>query len=134
MKKLEWQDDWLTGVHHLDEQHKKLINTVNKALDRLHHHPNSPEIEEVLDELSAYARTHFKDEEKFLEENGYEQSPSHIKHHVQYQKDLSAICMNVANRVNATNDEIVSHALLWWGKHILIEDLRWATKLGTIPR
>jgi len=133
MRKLRWQDDWLTGVPHLDEQHKKLVKTVNKALDCINLHPNSPEVEEVIDELSKYAISHFRDEEKFLREKGYSNAKSHIEHHLNYQKELSKICVDVTNRMNVSNDDLVRHALLWWGRHILIEDLIWAKELGTLP-
>ncbi len=60
--------DWLkTGVDVIDQQHKELIDRINKFFESLE--GGDPKVEELLDFLIEYARFHFDNEENYILSN-----------------------------------------------------------------
>ena len=133
MEKLEWNESWLTGVPHIDQQHRGLVEIINRLAGCVDVSPTSMGTEEVLNELMTYAINHLKDEEDFLEQQGYGDIRFHRKKHMDYRKRITAICINISDQAMVTTDDIAELTTKWWGNHILAEDLKWARALGTKP-
>jgi hemerythrin-like metal-binding protein len=58
-----WEDRFATGVHEVDEAHKKLFGWVNQLSDAMKQGKGAPEVLRILNLLGAYAATHFAHEE-----------------------------------------------------------------------
>ena len=68
-------DEFKTGVALIDEEHQKLfeiVGNVHKAIETELVHDKFDVILDILDELKDYTRVHFKDEENYMKETGYE--------------------------------------------------------------
>jgi len=63
---IEWEDKFSVGISIIDEEHKKLIGVLNKAIYAKEHNDNTEEIKEVLREMTDYTFTHFKTEEAYI--------------------------------------------------------------------
>ncbi len=65
MNSFEWDEHFETGIPDVDRQHQRLVDLINRFGDLLTRIAYVPfaELESVLDELSAYAKFHFQDEE-----------------------------------------------------------------------
>ena len=71
--KYEFTDDYLTGIPSVDEQHSKLFDLTNECYELVMESAADDKydkIVEILDELAAYAGTHFESEEAYAESVG----------------------------------------------------------------
>ena len=66
--RVEWQDDLCIGVLEVDIQHKLLFEKFNGFLSAYEANGNSDEVLRLFWFLEAYAITHFKDEEKLMQQ------------------------------------------------------------------
>lgn len=83
----KWDQERLsTHVEAMDNEHKKLINIMNKLYERYEAKASKAEIGAVVRELASWTVTHFDHEEKFFDTLPYSQAAVHKKIH----KDLIA--------------------------------------------
>jgi hemerythrin-like metal-binding protein len=72
----------------LDNDHKRLAILINDLHDGLMAGRDSKDLERIFDELVAYARVHFAQEERILDEAGYSGAAAHMQEHEQKIKLL----------------------------------------------
>ena len=63
---IKWDDKYSVGISMIDEEHKKLIGILNKAISTKEHNDNPEEIEEILSEMVEYSHKHFSTEEAYM--------------------------------------------------------------------
>ncbi len=68
---ITWDDKYSVGISSIDEEHKKLIDIINKVIDAKQHTDNSIEITEILNEMNNYVLTHFANEETYMIKYNY---------------------------------------------------------------
>ncbi len=78
---MKWTKEVSVQVKDIDDQHKKIVEIVNKGYEYLKK-KNLEKIQDLLDELIEYARYHFSTEEKYFEEFDYEGKKEHIEEHI----------------------------------------------------
>ncbi len=64
---LYWKDDYSTGVPDIDEQHKVLINNLNKFQEIVKRGDGAAVVAKMFDFLEKYAQKHFAFEEKLMD-------------------------------------------------------------------
>ncbi len=83
---IEWSDELAFGIPLIDEEHKTLIDMVNRVYELL----EADRLEEaerfLVDSLLAYTQTHFQDEERYMEEIGYPDLERHRKVHQSFAR------------------------------------------------
>ncbi|MCB2100942.1 MAG: hemerythrin family protein [Rhodobacterales bacterium] len=88
MAKLQWQASYSVGVPVLDAQHKSLLRLINRLEaegDR------AGMVAYVFDELDAYIREHFRDEERLMAAAGYPDLEPHKAEHRRFNDWLSSV-------------------------------------------
>ena len=92
--KYELTKEYLTGIEMIDTEHAKLFDLANEcselvmddaAIDRF------DKIVALLEELRAYAATHFAHEEEYMERIQYERRFSERYQHLRFIRKLSGI-------------------------------------------
>ena len=77
---MQWTQNLSVGVKEIDEQHKKLIEIVNKAHE-IDLNEDKEKGNEIFKELIEYVRVHFSTEEKYFEQCNYPGAEEHIAEH-----------------------------------------------------
>jgi hemerythrin len=122
MALIQWQKEYEIGIPELDNQHKKIIKIVNRAMGLQFSQQKQREIEEILDDLQKYIRDHFKAEEEYMLKHqcpGYaEQRREHnqfierfFNAQTEYYKDGRVTSINIFNFIWD-----------WFSQHILVMD------------
>ncbi|MEZ0536981.1 bacteriohemerythrin [Caldicellulosiruptoraceae bacterium PP1] len=78
---LIWASNFQTGIETIDEQHKELIDRVNKLLDACSQGEGKKVLPEVLDFLQNYVVEHFSTEENLMKKYYYPAYLTHKKEH-----------------------------------------------------
>ena len=81
-KNFGWKEIYSVGNVEIDKEHKKLFDIAQDAFTQVEDTQKKKKIKEVLTELYTYMKTHFKHEEKFMNEINYPLLEEHkILHH-----------------------------------------------------
>ncbi|MBT4863320.1 MAG: bacteriohemerythrin, partial [Gammaproteobacteria bacterium] len=85
MAHIEWTRDLDTGIQVIDNQHKRIVEYINK-LDDAGVTSDKEQISGVLTELVDYTLSHFTFEESLMEEAGYPFVRGHKRVHQLFVK------------------------------------------------
>jgi len=124
-----WNSNFNTGIALIDEQHKKLVEILNKLAAHLAMRSSPVTLNEVFVELTDYADYHFKSEEEiwkahFKNDDWYIQ---HDKTHESFITKVSRIKLEGEEKtVDAAIYEVISFLSQWLAYHILDGDKRMA--------
>ncbi|WP_304544360.1 bacteriohemerythrin [Sulfurimonas microaerophilic] len=124
-----WDSNFETGIEKIDEQHKKLVEILNRLAAHLASHSNIDELNDIFDELANYADYHFKTEEgvwsQYFENDKW--FTEHEKTHGSFLDEVVAI---KENKKHKAFDEVIYEIVLflaqWLAYHILDTDKRMA--------
>ena len=79
--RVEWKESYTVGVADLDNDHKRLIELINRFQTAYKYHTGEEFELQALNELVDYTRYHFEREEKMMEEAGYPDLEEHKEIH-----------------------------------------------------
>ena len=136
MESFKWDDCFVTGLSTVDEQHRRLVDIINR-FGRILTRPGgalAQDTELVLAELTAYADHHFKDEERLMTLSGLDRT--YIRQHHQLHADFLLEVKQLYASI-ATDGRSAAHALLdflihWLTYHILGSDQIVARQIAAI--
>ena len=81
-KNFGWKEIYSVGNVEIDREHKQLFDIAQDAFIQVEEKQRNAKIKEVLTELYTYMKTHFKHEEKFMQEINYPLIQEHkVLHH-----------------------------------------------------
>ncbi len=96
-------DSHLVGDYLLDAQHKAILGYMAKIYASLLAAKKEKEVFELVDELDAYCKLHFLDEEKMMDEMSFPELPAHKAQHVLFSTHLGNF-MGRFDRQNITKN------------------------------
>ncbi|MEK7991037.1 MAG: bacteriohemerythrin [Thiotrichaceae bacterium] len=124
-KFVEWTPELSVGIQEIDEQHKILVDLLNRLYESIILRTDDEESIRILTELSQYTVIHFSVEESLMRILGYDDYEEHKKHH----EELTLQVIELSDKVKAgklsTSMELLKFLKNWLTKHILIEDKRY---------
>jgi len=122
---IKWDDKYSVGISIIDEEHKKLIGILNKAIFAKEHNDNPEELREVLREMTNYALTHFKTEETYMKEFNYSEYQDHKEEHRNFSTEIIAYSDKVIEGNSQIANEIIEYLKWWLVNHIQATDKKY---------
>ena len=125
MALMEWRDSFSVGVTKLDDDHKRLIDLINRV-DATEKAGKS--VQWVLEELRNYAEYHFKAEEERMKAAEYPEIEEHMREHKAFIEWLATVerTYNLAPDAHFHIAETVNEYLRdWLTHHILLVDMQY---------
>lgn len=92
MALLHWRPHMSLGIEAIDADHRQLIDLLNRLHFMALAGDEPASVGAVLDELVAYARTHFAREEALMQRSGYPHLLDHREQHRQLADRLRTFC------------------------------------------
>jgi hemerythrin len=86
--KVEWTDALSVGIDVIDDDHKGLINIINRVLEA---EREGGSVKWALGELAGYASSHFAREEKMMAAANYPELAAHKKAHKAFVEWLRSL-------------------------------------------
>jgi hemerythrin-like metal-binding protein len=118
-----WISSFATGVEPVDSQHKKLVEMINTLFDAMNNRRGAEVVGNILDEMFAYAATHFATEEALFEKYEVADREEHKKEHDLFREQLDRFQENRrAGRIKLTVE--VAEFLKDWLKHHILQSDR----------
>ena len=130
-----WNKNFETGISLIDEQHQQLVHLLNKLAVHLAHQSSVIELNQVFDELTAYADLHFKTEEAIWQPH-FKEDSWFAEHQHTHNSFLSKVLELKEEENSKPLDEVIKDSLKflthWLAFHILESDMRMAKTLHAI--
>ncbi len=127
MEKIEWNASFNTGVKKLDDQHKRIIDMINKLVEMGDLEVNSETIADILLRMSEYSREHFNTEEEYMLKYNFPDYSSQKAQHLEFKKKTADLCFETWEYKKSVPAEILTYLKEWWVNHILKSDMKYKT-------
>lgn len=127
---LVWNDELVTGVSEIDEQHRILVNSINEVNTRLSNTAVNAEIlEKITQDLLSYALYHFETEEGLMKEYNYaetnnEDSVIHQRQHRDFSATVVSVREGIKSEKLISREDLLTFLNGWLVDHILNTDKR----------
>ena len=135
MEAFVWDQNFVTGLTQVDEQHQELVNLFNALNDSLFSTDvrRKALLEETYRKVIDYTQHHFRDEEQVMRDTGIDARhlEAHQALHAQFVEQLGAIWSQRATLVEHP-ETIVGFLTSWLGLHILGVDQSMARQIALI--
>jgi hemerythrin-like metal-binding protein len=125
MEKALWRNEYSVGVEKFDHQHRRLFEIINKLTARPNDINDLKLARQTLKEMFDYAKEHFADEEKLMEQYAYSEIDSQKKQHAYFLKTTSELAAYPAGKKEESVEEIAEFLNVWWIIHILKWDMKY---------
>ncbi len=122
---ITWKEKDSMGISIIDNEHKQLIDIINKAIATMEHNDNPEELKEVLYGITMYAMIHFSEEENYMIEFNYPEYQTHRNEHIDFSEKTLAYCERIANRDSHFTNEVFKYLKQWLVNHIQVTDKKY---------
>ncbi len=124
-----WSDNLSVGVKAADDDHKKLIDMLNRLHDGMKNGQGREAVGKVLDGLISYTKFHFAREEEFFAKSGYP-ATEHKKEHRELVKQVEALQSRYKSGEAALSIETLDFLKNWLNVHIQSTDKKYSGHLN----
>lgn len=130
----EWTKEMSVGEDHIDEQHKKLLDQINKTIIAIVAGVSHEEILKALNFFEDYYEEHFPYEEEYMKKHSYPEIEEHKKRHEEFIKNY--LELKEKFKSGASPDSVMvdieKHLGEWWIEHIGKADQKYHAFINTI--
>ncbi|MBE7412459.1 MAG: bacteriohemerythrin [Leptospiraceae bacterium] len=127
MALFNWSQKYNIGIKSIDDQHVKLFAIINSLHNAIVHQNSSMSVvQELLEELLSYAKSHFRYEESLMEGNGYLELEKHIIEHEKLINDLDKYKNRFDSGELKDLNELLTFSINWLQNHILVSDMQYS--------
>ena len=92
---VKWDKKYEIGVEDIDLQHYYFLNLINTLIEAINKNESQMYREALVSELDAYAKFHFKSEERMMLHSNYPQYETHKNHHFALIQQLGVAQYNI---------------------------------------
>ena len=133
---MNWSRHFVTGIEIVDRQHRGLVELINEVAPLLSRSEPvvARDVERLLDRLSAYAATHFRDEERLMGAAGMDAASvgSHLCAHRAFVDEVTLMRSEVDASGQIDGRLLLRFLANWLSFHMLADDQAMARQLALI--
>jgi hemerythrin-like metal-binding protein len=126
---IEWTSEFETGIERIDQQHKTLVEIVNKFDEATRRGKGSQIMTEILCDLVGYTSEHFADEERLMEEVEYPKFKHHQNQHRQLLQKVERLQFEFDQQGKRITSEVREFLKNWLINHILKDDMAYVPSM-----
>lgn len=119
---VHWDDNLSVGIEEIDQQHKILVELINRLYTAIVTSTTDKEIHGILNELVQYTVIHFAVEESLMRIFNYPDYDTHKKHHEDLTHQVLDIQAKVLSGEKKVDLELLNFLRAWLTNHIMGED------------
>lgn len=129
---LKWDDNLLTNIKAIDDQHKHFVSILNDLY--VHFSNLSPQeiLDKTISELVSYASVHFTTEEGYMEKYNF----SGVEEHKQIHNELRSKLEELLNNYNKIGKDALPQLFdfleNWLVQHLDLYDRKYAEYFASI--
>lgn len=125
----KWSPDYSVNIKTIDDQHRELVNILNRLFIAVSRREGDKAIAGILDALLCYTQTHFALEERLMQQANYHDYEAHKQEHVKLIAQLDQLCKKHLLEEKPIYFEMMSFLKTWLKEHIKEADAKYSTAL-----
>ena len=133
MALIEWTQKLSVGVPEMDEQHKKLVELINRLHEAMRKGEGPSVIKAVLNELVTYIKVHFAAEERMLASREYPGLAAQKRMHKVFTDKVAEMNQKVQSGAMLSSITVSSFLQDWLVNHIQNEDKKYERCCSPVP-
>lgn len=114
----KWSDAYSVNIKTIDDQHKELVNILNRLFNAVSMREGDKIIAGILDALTAYTQKHFALEERLMQQANYKDFVAHKAEHSKLLAQLDQLCKKHMLEETPIYFEMLSFLKRWLKEHI----------------
>ncbi len=124
---IKWDaEKYSVKVQSIDVQHKKIVEFINRLYNAFVQQTMSDSIQEILIEMTIYAKFHFEYEEKYFTQFRYAFAENHIAEHNDFVKKVEEFKQQFLTKKTNLSFAIVNFLKEWLLHHIAESDKKFS--------
>ncbi|MDE2376057.1 bacteriohemerythrin [Bradyrhizobium sp.] len=128
-----WKDDYSVGTEPVDDEHKALIERINRLYDQLMVEDEPSAVAAFFEALVNAITMHFALEERFLREHGYEQLPQQREDFERLLDEIVGLVDEFDRDEETGRDDLAARLDGWLSSHSETHDARIEDVFGRRP-
>jgi len=124
-----WREEYAVQIESMDNDHMHFLEKAN-TLYQLIEDGNQPAFLEAIDQMIAFARRHFKDEEALMKENSYPDYQMHHNKHKKIIREALEVIKKIKDNKIELDLEFAQYLKDWIINHIVTEDRKYGAFLN----
>ncbi len=132
-----WRDELETGVAAVDDDHRRLIDLMNRSFSVMASGRGVVDAQSLLDEMADLMESHFAAEEGLMMKSAYPQAAAHQRMHGEMRAHLENLRRSAARDDAPGVQEVLQHLAAYLRSHMMEADLAMAehvTRRGRVAR
>ena len=131
MPRVEWRDDFATGVASIDHEHRAMVGLLNLIFEKLETEADREAVADFLGEVHARIAAHFALEEQIMRQKEYDHYQDHKSDHERLLDDIRDIMDAHEDDTYAERKHVFADRLQgWFVEHFKTRDARLHKNLG----
>ena len=122
MEKIQWDDSFNLQIDVIDEQHRRLVELMNRLIDIKDKDLSGEGVVEALGEMTNYLGDHFDTEEQMMIDHGYPGIVSHREEHQNFVTQTAFYIATYRESGVSLEKDILMFLQEWLVDHILKTD------------
>ncbi|GFK93861.1 Bacteriohemerythrin [Fundidesulfovibrio magnetotacticus] len=130
MSMLAWNDRLAVNIKEIDDQHKKLVDMINKLHDAMKGGKADAVVLGIVDEMKKYAASHFATEERHMKAHAYPEFAAHKAEHDKFVAKVLQVEADCKSGKCAMSMDILNFLSNWLVNHIKGTDKKYGPYLN----
>lgn len=122
MEKITWSDSFNIQVEVIDQQHRRLVELMNRLIDTQDEKASDDDIADILGAMTNYLGYHFDTEEQMMLDHGYPELESHREEHQAFVTQTAYFIATYREGGANLKSDILLFLKEWLVEHILKTD------------
>lgn len=124
MALIEWREEYSTGISGVDFEHQELIALINSVYEMLGDSSDKTNIINCLGDIYGSISSHFALEERWMEQNNYDDYKVHREDHERLLDDIGDITDDVETSNELNIEQLRERLSNWFLNHFKTHDAR----------
>lgn len=124
MTLIEWRDELQVGIPEVDEDHRALVDLINRLYAQLKTGQSAATVVDFLGELYASVAKHFASEEEFMKSHKHTFYEEHAAEHKQLLDDICNMIDDYQDGVLNDDQQMADRLEDWFLAHFKSQDVR----------
>ena len=129
MALLEWKEEYATGIDDVDDEHRDLIDVINRLHELLLADDARLTVPAFFARLIDGVSAHFALEERIMSESAYPDREAHRADHERLLDEMRDLVQAFANAEEVDSVDLAMRLEPWFSHHFATHDLRLHTTL-----
>ncbi|MBI5007283.1 MAG: hemerythrin family protein [Nitrosomonadales bacterium] len=125
----KWSPDYSVNIKTIDDQHRELVNILNRLFVAVSKREGEKAIAGILDALVSYTQTHFALEERLMRQANYKDLEPHMAEHKKLLSQLDDLAKKHMLEDKPIYFEMLTFLKTWLKEHIQGVDTKYSAAL-----